>query len=102
MLVLALVRHNGDPERGDRQRGRAVLIRRLPPGLSLLKGDKMAQTYKQRIFKDVEAILDKYPRAKVSDVIFALEAVAEGLWRALPAPKKGRKVLERTKRYRIA
>jgi len=60
------------------------------------------QTYKQKIFDDLDRILEKYPDAKVSDMIWALEATAEVLWRALPAPKKGRKVLERTTRYRVA
>ena len=62
----------------------------------------MAKTYKQRIFDDIEALLDKYPNAKVSDTIWALENAAECLWRALPAPKKGRRVIDRTKRYRVA
>jgi hypothetical protein len=35
-------------------------------------------------------------------MIFALEAMAEGIWRALPPPKKGRRVIERTKKYRVA
>ena len=58
-------------------------------------------TYKQRIFADLDKILDKYPGAKVSDTIWALEAMAEALWLALPQPRKGRKVVERTKRYRV-
>lgn len=61
----------------------------------------MAKTYKQRIFAELDHLLDKYPNAKVSDTIFALEAITEALWRALPAPKKGRRVIERTKRYRV-
>ena len=59
-------------------------------------------TYKQRIFADLDKILDKYPGAKVSDTIWALEAMAEALWRALPQPRKERKVVERTKSYRVA
>jgi hypothetical protein len=62
----------------------------------------MAQTYKQRIFAELDKLLDKYPGAKVSDVIWALEATAESLWRALPLPKAGRRIVERTKRYRVA
>ena len=62
----------------------------------------MAKTYKQKLHDDLNDLLDKYPRAKVSDVLFVLEAFAEGLWRALPAPKKGRRVIERTKKYRLA
>jgi len=62
----------------------------------------VAKTYKQRMFDDLNKLLDKYPKAKVSDTIWALEAMAEALWRALPSPKKGRKVVERTKRYRVA
>jgi hypothetical protein len=61
----------------------------------------MSKTYKQKLFIDLDKMLEKYPRAKVSDVIWALEATAEALWRALPLPKRGRKVVERTKRYRI-
>lgn len=59
-------------------------------------------TYKQKMFGDLDKMLEKYPNAKVSDVIWALEAMAEALWRALPAPKKGRKVIERQRRYRVA
>jgi hypothetical protein len=60
-------------------------------------------TYKQKIFLDIDKMLEKYPRAKVSDVIWALEASAEALWRALPLVKRGsRRVVERTKRYRVA
>lgn len=62
----------------------------------------MAKTYKQKIYDDLSELVDKYPNAKVSDVIFTLEAFAEGLFHALPEPKKGRKVIERTARYRLA
>lgn len=62
----------------------------------------MAKTYKQRIFDDLEKLVDKYPRAKASDMIFALEGMAECIWRALPPPKKGRNCVERKRRYRIA
>lgn len=62
----------------------------------------MAKTYKQRIFYELDCLLEKYPNAKVSDVIWVLEAMQESLWRALPAPKKGRKVVERRTRYRLA
>lgn len=62
----------------------------------------MAKTYKQRIYDELDQMLERYPNAKVSDTIWALESMAESLWRALPAPKKGRKVVERQKRYRIA
>ena len=58
--------------------------------------------YKKKIYADIDTLLGLYPNAKVSDVIWALEATVEALWRALPAPKKGRKVIERTKRYRVA
>ena len=56
--------------------------------------------YKQKIFADLNALLDKYPGARVSDVLWVLEATAESLWRALPPPKKGRKAIERQQRYR--
>jgi hypothetical protein len=62
----------------------------------------MAKTYKQLVYDEIDRILLKYPNAKASDVIWALEAIAESLWRALPAPKKGRKIVERRKRYRVA
>lgn len=62
----------------------------------------MAKTHKQRMFDELNDMLDRHPNAKVSDVIWVLEAFVEGLWRALPTPKKGRKVLERTKRFRLA
>ena len=45
----------------------------------------MAKTYKQRIYDDLDKLVDKYPNAKVSDVLVA----------------KGRKVIERTARYRL-
>ena len=59
------------------------------------------KTYKQRIYAALDAIVDKYPRAKASDMIWALEAMSESIWRALPAPKKGRRVIERSKKYRV-
>ena len=62
------------------------------------------KTYKQRIYDDLDKLVDKYPKAKASDMIFALEAMVESIWRAMsfgPAPKKGRKVIERTKKYRV-
>ena len=62
----------------------------------------MAKTYKQQIYSHLDDLMDMYPNAKVSDVIWALEAMAESLWRALPPPKKGHKVVERQKRYRVA
>ena len=63
----------------------------------------MAKTYKQKLYSDIDDLLcaKKYTRAKVSDALWALEAVAEVLWRALPVPKAGRKLVERTKRYRV-
>lgn len=60
------------------------------------------KTYKQRIYDDLDALVEKYPKAKASDMIWALEAMAESIWRALPPPKKGHRVVERTKRYRLA
>lgn len=62
----------------------------------------MAKTYKQKIYDDLNKLVDKYPRAKVSDMLFVLEAFSHGLWRSLPEPKKGRKCIERTSRYRLA
>ena len=60
-------------------------------------------SYKQKIYDDLDQILEKYPNAHVSDVIWALEATAEALWRALPmnGNRAGQKVVERTKRYRV-
>lgn len=60
------------------------------------------KTYKQRIYDDLNVLVDKYPKARASDMIWALEAMAESIWRVLPPPKKGRRVVERTKRYRLA
>lgn len=63
----------------------------------------MAKTYKQKLFKDIDTLLEKkYGNMKVSDTLWVLESLAESLWRALPAPKKGRKLVERQKRYRVA
>lgn len=63
----------------------------------------MAKNYKQRIYDDLNKLVDKYPNAKVSDVIFSLEAFANGLWHALPQPRdKKQKCIERTSRYRLA
>ena len=61
----------------------------------------MAKTYKQKIYADLDELVEKYNNAKVSDMIWALESMVEGLWRALPPPKEGRKCVERTKRYRL-
>ena len=62
----------------------------------------MARTYKQKFYDEIDQMIERHPNAHVSDVIWALEATIEALWRALPEPKKGRKVIERTKRYRVA
>jgi hypothetical protein len=62
----------------------------------------MAKTYQQKIHDDLSAIIDKYPNAKASDAILALEAMAAEIWHCLPKPKKGRKCIERTARYRLA
>jgi len=37
----------------------------------------MAKTYKQKIYDELNGILERYPNARVSDVIWALEAMAE-------------------------
>ena len=62
----------------------------------------MARTYKQKFYDEIDQMIERNPNAHVSDVIWALEATIEALWRALPESKKGRKVIERTKRYRVA
>lgn len=61
----------------------------------------MSKTYKQRIYADLNAVVNKYPHAKASDTILALAAMAESICRALPPPKKGRRVITRTKKYRM-
>jgi hypothetical protein len=61
----------------------------------------MAKSYKQRIYADLNRILYLYPNAKVSDVIWALDAMADSLWKALPPSKKGRKTVEKVPRYRV-
>ena len=58
-------------------------------------------TYKQRIYTALDELLEHYPNALASDAIWALEAMAESLWTALPPPKKGRQIVERQKRYRV-
>ncbi len=58
-------------------------------------------SYKRRIFDDLTTLLDKYPNAKASDVIWVLEAVADALWRALPPVKKNARIIERGKKYRV-
>ncbi len=60
----------------------------------------MAKTYKQRIYDDLDALVDKYSRAKASDMIWALQVMSQSIWRALPLPKRGRRLIERTKKYR--
>lgn len=62
----------------------------------------MIKTHKQRLYDELNALVDKHPNMKVSDFIFTLEAFTHGLFRALPPPKKGRKCLERTHSYRLA
>lgn len=61
----------------------------------------MAKTYKQRVYDDLNALIDKYPRMKASDMIHTLEDFAGGIFHALPEPKAGRKCIERTSRYRL-
>lgn len=62
----------------------------------------MAKTHKQRVYDELNVIVDKHPNMRVSDLITTLESFAEGLFRALPPPKEGRKCVERTARYRLA
>lgn len=62
----------------------------------------MAKTHKQRMYDELNVLMDGHPNMMVSDVLFVLETFGESLWRALPEPKKGRKVIERRSRYRLA
>ena len=62
----------------------------------------MAKTYKQKIFADLDKLIDKYPQAKVSDLVWALGSFTEAVWRAHP-DKNGQRRLEKgEKRYRLA
>ena len=62
----------------------------------------MAKSYKQKIFADLDKLIDKYPRAKVSDLVWALGSFTEAVWRAHP-DKNGQRRLEKgEKRYRLA
>ena len=61
----------------------------------------MAKTYKQKIFADLDKLIDKYPQAKVSDLVWALGSFTEAVWRAHP-DKNGQRRLEKgEKRYRL-
>jgi hypothetical protein len=72
----------------------------------------MAQNYKQRIHEGIWDVIDAHPRARVSDTLVALDAVVSEIWRQLPAPKKGKRQIDKhgrsyvqdalTKRYRLA
>ena len=63
----------------------------------------MAKSYKQKIFADLDQLIDKYPQAKVSDLVWALGAFTEAVWRAHHHDKNGQRRLEKgEKRYRLA
>jgi len=71
----------------------------------------MAKTYKQRIHEDLWGVIDKYPGARVSDTLVALNAVVEEIWHQLPPAKRGKRQIDKqgrgyvrdalTKRYRL-
>lgn len=62
----------------------------------------MAKSYLKRIHEDLNKLVDKYPNAKASDMIRAMELMTNEIWPCLPKPVKGRKCIERTARYRLA
>jgi hypothetical protein len=72
----------------------------------------MAKTYLQRIHEDLWVIVDRYPKARVSDTLRALDAFTNEIWHQLPAPKNGKRQIDKhgrsyvkdalTKRYRLA
>ena len=72
----------------------------------------MAKTHLQRIHEDLWGVIDAYPGARVSDTLFALDAVIEEIWHQLPKAVKGKRQIDKhgrayvkdaiTKRYRLA
>jgi hypothetical protein len=64
----------------------------------------MAKTQKQKLYDDLSALLARYPNMWVGDFIDTLDAFGRAMFRALPGPKKGRRLVKlqhRTKTYRL-
>lgn len=66
----------------------------------------MAKNQKQRLYDDLNDLVDKYPRMYASDFIATLDGFQNGLWHSLPVikgrPKKNQRVVERRSSYRLA
>ena len=72
----------------------------------------MAKTHLQRIHEDLWDVIDRHPKARVSDALYAMDAVIEEIWYQLPKAVKGKRQIDKhgrayvkdaiTKRYRLA
>lgn len=63
----------------------------------------MAKTNSQKFYDDLEALIDKYPNMRVSQVMVTTQAWMNGLWHRLPpAGKTKTQILRGVKdRYRL-
>jgi hypothetical protein len=59
-------------------------------------------TYKTRLFDELEKLADKYPNAKVADMVWALQTMTGAIWRSRPRGMDNPRLAERTKSYRVA
>ena len=63
----------------------------------------MGKNQKQKLYDDLESLIDKYPRMQVSAMISTTEAWLRGVFHRLPPAKKGKPYIAmRVKsRYRL-
>ena len=72
----------------------------------------MAKTHLQRIHEDLWDVIDRHPKARVSDTLKAFDAIINEIWHQLPKAIKGKRQIDKhgrayvkdaiTKRYRLA
>ena len=55
----------------------------------------MARTYKQQLHAALWGVIDAYPGARVSDTLYALDAVIEEIWHQLPKAIKGKRQIDK-------
>jgi hypothetical protein len=65
----------------------------------------MAKNQKQRLYDDMNDLVDKYPNMWAGDFIVTVDAFTRAMFRTLPPVKKGGRTVmlkHRTHQYRLA
>ena len=62
----------------------------------------MAKTQKQKLYDDLNVLVDKYPNMRAFVLMLTMQSFMNGVWHAMPRVKKGdrRKQLIRDRRCR--